>query len=38
MIASLFALKAAVHFQLDPTDYDGNTDIIIPHVCELNFT
>ena len=23
------------HDHLDPTDYDGNTDSIITHVCEL---
>ena len=34
----IYNLKTAVYFQLDPTDYDGNTDSSITHVCELILT
>ena len=34
----IFASKPALYFQSGLTDYDGNTDSIITHVCELNFT
>ena len=34
----MFAFKTAVYFQLDPTEYDRNTDSITTHVCELILT
>ena len=37
-IVGIFASKAAVYFQSDPTVHDENIGSIITHVCELNFT